>query len=532
MILIVDTDDETRRGLARFLENSGYGVAVAEGGVTAMIQLSVIHPDIIIIDSERPDMDGFEVSATIGRKFPERMHSIIMMVPQGCTVSVDRMFASGAEEYVTKPVHLIALGRLIKRKLEYQAMVLAMRLHQPNKEPLPATWNGSRELDRINMALNESEDKFKCLVDSSPDTIVILDQVGFVHFINHPPPGQSENLMEKRLLDILPEQSKPRFLRAMHGTFTRLQTESFQIGGPDGTWWHVRTAPMKQHENISLPWAMVIVSDRTQQHNTETKAMRNARLATIGALVANVAHEVNNPNNAILLQASWLKKTWQNILVQVSENEKIYDPIMLDGETLREILEKSSGFLADIVGNSRRIGSIVRDMKRVTRPDDGILRNDVCIKKVLDSALSILANPIHKHTQSCFAEADPNLPRVIGNPHQLEQVFINLILNALQSLPDRTRKVRIRAWFDETIRKIAVVVEDEGEGITEENLEKICFPFFTTKLAKGGTGLGLAICRSILTRHKSSMDINSESGRGTSIRINLTISPNQPESAP
>ena len=99
-------------------------------------------------------------------------------------------------------------------------------------------------------------------------------------------------------------------------------------------------------------------------------------------------------------------------------------------------------------------------------------------------------------------------------------------MDALQALPDKTRKVRIYAWYDNEMQKIAVNIEDEGVGIPKENLEQIMQPFFTTKLSQGGTGLGLAICQSILIKHNGCMEIDSKPNKGTIVRVNLPIAPN------
>ncbi|MBF0383353.1 MAG: response regulator [Magnetococcales bacterium] len=525
LILVVDSDLEARRTLCQFLENSGYGTAEAEDGESAIHQLSSLRPAMIILDADLSRMDGFKTCANIQKITSQRNTPVIMVIHQGSAELVDQAFAGGAEEYVTKPIHQIALGRLIRKTLERQAMVMALNGTTKKKEriSLPAK-KVVRKLGQANEALNVSEDKLRALVECSPDAIMVLDENGAILFINHPPPGyQDGNLKGKRLLDIIPEQSKPRFNRVIRRIFLKLNEESFLIEGPSSTWWKLRAVPLNKWENNAPQSAMIIVSDQTEKHYTESQAMRNARLATVGALAASVAHEVNNPNNAILLQASWLAKLWRICQIHVQENEEQYDNIRFDDQPFLESMKKGSEFLSDVINNSRRIGTIVSDLKRVTKPDSGAFRDDICIKDILDSALSILANQTHKYCDACFAQAERSLPKIHGNPQQLEQVFINLILNALQALPDRKRKVLVRAWYDKEIRKIAVVVEDEGVGIPEENIEKISLPFFTTKLPQGGTGLGLAICQSILAKHKSSLDIDSKPGRGTRVRVNFPI---------
>ena len=231
LILVVDSNTEARKTLCLFLKNDGYETAEANGGKAAIHQLSSIRPALIILDSDLSLIDGFKVCSKILKKFTQRNAPIIIAIPQGNAESVDQAFAVGAEEYVTKPIHQMALGRLIKKILERQAIDMAL---DGTKKALAR--NSVSELGRANDALNVSEEKFSALVECAPDTIMILDEGGQVLFINHTPPGLEDNLNGRRLLNFLPEQSKPKFNRFMNNIFSNSQKESFNIEGPSGTW--------------------------------------------------------------------------------------------------------------------------------------------------------------------------------------------------------------------------------------------------------------------------------------------------------
>jgi signal transduction histidine kinase len=112
---------------------------------------------------------------------------------------------------------------------------------------------------------------------------------------------------------------------------------------------------------------------------------------------------------------------------------------------------------------------------------------------------------------------------VRGNGQQLEQVFINLILNALQALPHRDAGVRISASLEPEGEFVRVSVEDEGQGMTGEVRERVTEPFFTTRLATGGTGLGLSICARIIQHHSGRMEIESQPGIGTKVSVWLPV---------
>ena len=133
----------------------------------------------------------------------------------------------------------------------------------------------------------------------------------------------------------------------------------------------------------------------------------------------------------------------------------------------------------------------------------------------------ILHNQIQKYTDTCNLEVPDGLPPVRGNSQQLEQVFINILLNALQALPDRTRSVHISAGFDADDDAVWISFRDNGSGISEQDLGRLMEPFFTTRTDVGGTGLGLSISRCIVDKHGGSMGFASTLGGGTTVTVRI-----------
>jgi signal transduction histidine kinase len=147
----------------------------------------------------------------------------------------------------------------------------------------------------------------------------------------------------------------------------------------------------------------------------------------------------------------------------------------------------------------------------------------VDVAKVLHSAYSILQHQIQKQTDHCDLDLPETLPPIRGNAQQLEQVFINLILNALQSLPSRTAHLWVTAETEADGAQLRVSVIDQGTGIKDEDLQHIFDPFFTTRPDQGGTGLGLSICQRIVQNHGGTIDIQSQRGVGTAVSVHLPI---------
>jgi signal transduction histidine kinase len=160
--------------------------------------------------------------------------------------------------------------------------------------------------------------------------------------------------------------------------------------------------------------------------------------------------------------------------------------------------------------------------------DPGDYGARVALGKVLQSAYSILQHKVQKYTDDCALVLPRALPAIRGNPQQLEQVFVNLLLNALQALPDRTAKVFISAAVRIDSEAVSVAIVDQGRGIAEADLNRIFDPFFTTRTEEGGTGLGLSISRRIILNHGGSIQIDSVLAVGTEVVVELPIAITQP----
>jgi signal transduction histidine kinase len=135
----------------------------------------------------------------------------------------------------------------------------------------------------------------------------------------------------------------------------------------------------------------------------------------------------------------------------------------------------------------------------------------------------MLENQIKKYTDNFHVECEENIPKIKGSNQQIEQVIINLIINALQALSDRKCGIRIFTSFDKKTNSVMIEVIDEGKGMSEGLLERITEPFFTTKHDSGGTGLGLSISYAIIKEHKGSLEFKSEPGKGTTAYVRLPV---------
>ncbi|MBI5640603.1 MAG: PAS domain S-box protein [Nitrospirae bacterium] len=253
----------------------------------------------------------------------------------------------------------------------------------------------------------------------------------------------------------------------------------------------------------------------------QAKLIQANKMTSLGTLVSGVAHEINNPNNFILFNTQLLAEAWQDVMRVLSEYHQDNDDFLLAGLPFSEMREIVPRLLSGISDGSQRISNIVENLKDFSRQDRADMNGRVDINEVITTSTSILSNQIRKHTENFLLDFDTSLPPARGSAQQLEQVIINLIMNALQALPDKTRAVRISTARDRDTPGIIIRIKDEGIGMSANVMERIMEPFFTTRLDQGGTGLGLSISYSIVKDHKGSLKFESEEGSGTTASLIL-----------
>lgn len=273
-----------------------------------------------------------------------------------------------------------------------------------------------------------------------------------------------------------------------------------------------------------------LINDITELKKAEaTASIKNRqlkqadKLASLGILVSGIAHEINNPNNFILLNAQLFSKIWKDIIPILDEYYTNNGDFVIAGMSYNESKEKIVQSLDGIFKGAERIKNITKSLTEYSRADSGDLNETVSINKVVEIAIMITGNLIKKSTNNFHVEYGENVPLIKGNAQQLEQVVINLITNACQSLQNYDDLVKVRTYYDPTKKKVRVKVIDHGIGIEEGNLKYILDPFFTTKRNTGGTGLGLSVSYNIMKSHNGNLSLKSEPGKGTTARISIPL---------
>ena len=273
-----------------------------------------------------------------------------------------------------------------------------------------------------------------------------------------------------------------------------------------------------------------IARDITERKQAEEQAklhqqqlMQASKMVALGTLVSSVAHEINNPNNFIMLNTPLLWEAWESskpILEAYYEN---HGDFIIGGMKYTEMRENIPVLFSGVLDGSKRIKHIVEDLRDFVRRDPSDMTQPVEMNAVLKSAISLLSNMIMKSTKHFSIVYGRNLPVLQGNIQRFEQVIINLIQNACQALPDTERGIFVSTSYDDKKRCVVVKVHDEGLGIAPDALPHIMEPFFTTKRDSGGIGLGLSISSRIAREHGGTLTFASEPGKGTTVEIILPV---------
>lgn len=267
----------------------------------------------------------------------------------------------------------------------------------------------------------------------------------------------------------------------------------------------------------------IIEHDRAEQtaHKQQQQMIQLDKMVALGTLVSGVAHEINNPNNFVMLNAPVLREAYESIMPILEEYYEENGDFVMGGLQYTDMRKNIPTLFAGILEGARRINSIVQSLKGFVRIETSGFRQPADMNSVIQSALVLVGNQIERSTKHFSLELAESLPAVKGNAQRLEQVIINLIQNACEALPDAEGAIVVSTSSDG--RSVVVEVRDNGCGIPPEELPHIMDPFYTSKRNSGGTGLGLSVSLGIVKDHQGTLDFASTPGEGTTASLTFPV---------
>ena len=253
----------------------------------------------------------------------------------------------------------------------------------------------------------------------------------------------------------------------------------------------------KSRQELAVAYKELAKSQR-QLEETQEELIQAEKLSALGQLAASIAHEINNPISGVLVYAQLLAKK-----------------IKSDKFSKEAALEYLSKMEAELTRSSRLVRSLL-DFARQSPPT----LKETDINDVLKRALDLAARSAQLQYVEVMKELDSSLPKVMADSSQIQQVFTNLIANAIEAMPDGG-KLTLRSSISDS--QVRIEVQDTGCGICSENMRKLFTPFFTTKSEVKGVGLGLAVAHGIIQRHRGKIEVQSKEGEGAIFTIYLPV---------
>jgi PAS domain S-box-containing protein len=394
------------------------------------------------------------------------------------------------------------------------------------------------ERKKAEALLRESEEKYRTTLQSIEEGYYEVDLAGNLTFFNNALvrfSGYSKEeltgMNNRRLMTDEAAKKVFQVFGEVYQTGEPANPFDWEMIRNDGTKRFIETSVSLIQDSKGRPVGFRgIARDVTDRKKIEEQAkihqqqlMQAGKMVALGTLVSSVAHEINNPNNFIMLNTPLLSEAWKGAMPILDEYYERHGDFVIGGMKYTEMRISIPVLFSGISDVAKRIKQIVEDLKDFVRRDASDLSQSVDMNAVLRSAISLLSNTIMKSTNHFSVAYGENLPVLKGNFQRFEQVMINLIQNACQALPDTRKGIFVSTSYDEKGPSIVVVVEDEGTGIPPEMLSHIADPFYTTKSDSGGLGLGLSISSKIVKEHGGALMFTSEPGKGTKAEIVLPL---------
>jgi len=528
LVLIVDDHQPAAEMASRIFESRGFEVACAYDGRTALKQADELLPDLIVLDVMMPGLNGFEVLEQLRSKESTANIPTILVTAKDTADDIEQGLRLGADDYLPKPFdprELIARAhsKIEARRLRDQLsrrtreLQFLLRVGEELSYSLDV-----QELERLTLyltldllpgdiAIVYRLDDYGNLIDaviSQKDGTFISD-----NYENGQIYDSIKNLTSRQLWSTLAESPIELYpyglvvpmeqLGQIHG-FLVVASESAELdethlsllqGIARQASLALRNAELYELKTNYAETLESTVEERTSElKKAHEMLVRSEKLASIGRLAAGIAHEINNPLVPVILNLEGMLEDLESGLPVVSQD------------------------IEHTISSARRIERLIRRLLDFSKRDQKSLDGEaVFIHEIINDVIALS----HKHFLHSKVEIITDLsevPAVFGNRDQLEQVFLNIMLNAKEAMPDGGK---LYIELAEENQRIMVRFIDTGTGISEDVIGKIFEPFVSEK--ENGTGLGLFISHEVVENHQGMIEVNSTPNQGARFTIWLPI---------
>ncbi len=545
-ILVVD-DSRTNLQRVAVIIRKHYQVLTASSGREALaLAASIPHPDLVLLDVMMPDMDGYEVIRQLRETSATKDIPVIFVTARNAEEDEQRGLALGAVDYMAKPLRPAIL---IARLHNHIALKTARDLLRSQNATLE-----SRVVERTKtlQAILDSTDHLVVMV-LIDGTIMDINRAGARRLGSTP-----SSLVGRNFFDLLPSEfandlrnrvgdavershmcvfDDTRAGRTLHTTISPVagKPPRVTIYAVDITYYVEAEARLRrEHEQLAAALAQQRKLN-VKLDEAQNQLLQSEKMASLGQLAAGVAHELNNPIGFVHSNLGTLESYLKDIfeIVSACEDAARQTGNSADFASIAALkMEKDFDYIRQDIFNLmieskdglQRVRSIVQNLKDFSRIGD-ISWTWADVHAGIESTLTIVWNEL-KYKCKVIKHYANDLPNIRCLPSQLNQVFMNLLVNAAQAIESAGEITIATERLDD--QSIRIRISDTGKGIPEAHLQRVFEPFFTTKPIGKGTGLGLSIAYGIITKHQGKIEVESTVGTGTTFTMTLPIDPTGP----
>jgi len=522
-ILIVDDNPVLLRGMARLLIKQGHLVQTAASGEACLARLREHVPDLLLLDVVLPDMSGLEICRKL-KADPcyEGMFLVLMSSVHKSSLAQTSGLDQGADEYISRPIG----------NEEFVARIRAfLRIHLREK----ALRRACDELENQKRATESTEKKHELLIENLLEGVWMIDAGAVTTFVNRSMARMlgyaPDEMIGKHLFHFMTERQAKTAVELFDKRRVGItEVHEFTFSRKDGGELHtlIRTAPLHQEERFI--GALATVTDLTEfkriendLQRSQAQLLQSQKMEALGALVSGVAHEINNPNSLIMFNVPLLQDIWRDVLPVIKEHHAS-DPNRKYGGLQVDFLERKLGQLLDQMKQAAdTIASVVDTLKSFYKRSEDQQKKPVDMNEAVGNAVKLAGSTLRRARIRIHTELDPALPAMWAAPQAMEQILVNLLINAVQAITHEAGEIRIATIFDAAAREICIRIADNGKGIAPDIAPRVFDPFFTTRQRDGGSGIGLSLTYRLVTDHQGRIGFESEPEKGTTFTIAFPV---------
>jgi len=259
--------------------------------------------------------------------------------------------------------------------------------------------------------------------------------------------------------------------------------------------------------------------DKQALKESQQQLQQAQKMETLGTLVAGVAHEINNPLNLIMYNIPLLKKIWVDFLPVLIARKKVEPEQKFGGFTYAFLEDNLVQLVADMELAAHRVAKTVSDLKNFSKQSNVAEKSPIQVNRAVNNAMRLAKTTLRNSCVHVNLKLEDALPPIEGNLQSIEQIVLNILINAVQAIDHKQGEIEITTGFQAKDGRVFINIKDNGRGISTAIAHKIFLPFVTDKQNEGGTGLGLSVTDTLVKAHQGEIIFDTGSGRGTSFTV-------------